>query len=191
MYTIIILYLGGIMILFMYMCRISSVSKIERISLIFFLGTIITLMVLFLVFPSFYFLRPFYYSGAIYSLYSLGRQSVLIILGIYLILGLLARIFFIEKLQGPLKSFYAKQIIHSDSCQTFRRDLSVFQLQKCYVFTVNSIFYSVFFKKPAPNYFPGPVRSFGPFLFIVSIDQDFSFRERNSNSIFSNSSNCY
>ena len=108
MYTIVVLYLGGIIILFMYICRISSVSKIERNNLTQFFIAIRVAFVLYNLFPllgSFSFLNKL---NSAYSLYSNRRQIVLIILRIYLIFGLLARIFFIEKLEGPLKSFYVK-----------------------------------------------------------------------------------
>lgn len=108
MYTMVVLYLGGIIILFMYICRISSVSKIERNSLTQFFIVAIVAFVMYNLFPflgSFSFLNKL---NSAYSLYSSSRQIILIILRIYLILGLLARIFFIEKLEGPLKSFYVK-----------------------------------------------------------------------------------
>ena len=107
-YTIIILYLGGIMVLFIYICSISSVSKIEISGFVPFLFIISVSLLVYVIFPKFYFLGWVSRLKTVYSLYSLGRQGVLVMLGVYLILGLLARIFFIEKLQGPLKSFYAK-----------------------------------------------------------------------------------
>ena len=92
----------------MYICRLSSVSKIERTRFLPFLSLVFLSLVIYFILPMFNFLKLFSRIKVISSLYSLGRQNILIILGIYLILGLLARIFFIEKLQGPLKPFYAK-----------------------------------------------------------------------------------
>lgn len=92
----------------MYICRITSVSKIETNNAIFFFRAVVLCLTLQIVTTNLYFLSPFPKLKSIYSLYSFGRQGILLLISIYLILGLVARIFFIEKLQGPLKSFYAK-----------------------------------------------------------------------------------
>ena len=107
-YTIIILYLGGIIVLFIYICRISSVSKIERTRFLPFVAFFTTMCLVFIIYPRPSFLKSSSNLETVYSLYLTGRQLILTILGIYLILGLLASIFFMEKLQGPLKSFYVK-----------------------------------------------------------------------------------
>ena len=114
-YSIIILYLGGIIILFMYICRISSVSKIETESL---LNSLLALVRIFIFLKLFFNLNLNLRRAdfrLIYSLYSLRGQIILVLLRLYLIIGLLARIFFVEKLQGPLKPFYDKWYYCFDS----------------------------------------------------------------------------
>lgn len=103
-YTLILLYVGGIMVLFIYLCRLSSFSKIEtnKIRLILLSVTLIIITRFFLGQTSSWF--KFQRGRIISSLYFSSRFLIFLILGIYLIIGLLISILLIEKVKGPLKS---------------------------------------------------------------------------------------
>ena len=92
----------------MYICRISSISKIETERLLNSLLALLSIFIFLKLFFSFKFNLRRSDFRSIYSLYLLRGQIILVLLRLYLIIGLLARIFFVEKLQGPLKPFYAK-----------------------------------------------------------------------------------
>ena len=103
-YTLILLYVGGIIVLFIYMCRLSSFSKIERnkIWFLFILLRIFQLTSYIISKTSFW--RKFQRLDAISSLYFSRRFFVFLVLGVYLIIGLLIRVFLMEKIKGPFKS---------------------------------------------------------------------------------------
>ena len=105
-YTLILLYVGGIMILFVYICSLTSFSKIEmtdfRLGLIaagwfFFWGLGLSQTTLW---------SKFKRVNLISSLYFSRSLIIFLVLGNYLIWGLLASVFIIEKNKGPLKSTF-------------------------------------------------------------------------------------
>ena len=104
MYTMILLYVGGIIVLFIYICRLASESKIEVNGL----GIMVRLFLVFAILSALTGVRSLSSEGCgislISSLFRRSRERVILFLRVYLILGLLVSVSLIEKFQGPLKS---------------------------------------------------------------------------------------
>ena len=98
--------MGGILILFIYLCRLNSKIKIElekRYNFFLILGLSVLLFFLINFFaPLQINLRNF----RVFRLYSKFNIGLVIFIVLYLTIGLLVRIHLIDKMYGPLKQSY-------------------------------------------------------------------------------------
>ena len=103
-YIIIQLYIGGIMVLFVYICSLSSMDKIElgKIAWVILIYMVIQRITSFL--SSLEKRRSWAGRFLITMFYS--NNNIIVLLGwvIILTIGLVVRVFFLEKQKGPIKS---------------------------------------------------------------------------------------
>ena len=102
-YTVIILFVGGIIILFMYICSLTASLKVETNSMTWIIFGIIRLITILSLFQLVYIELNFnmHYLG---SLYSNFREIIILLITLYLVLGLIVAVGLAKKFEGPLKN---------------------------------------------------------------------------------------
>ena len=101
-FTIIILFVGGIIVLFMYICSLTASLKIETGTFVIFVGLVVTAFLIGLASGKVTLLTKFFRSN-LSSLYQPSGVLLVLLLVVYLVVGLLAAIQIARKFEGPLK----------------------------------------------------------------------------------------
>ena len=108
-FTIVILFVGGIIVLFMYLCSLSARLKTETNNVLYFVFLGVVLLGLGGVRINWSVYETLSGSG-LFSLYRLDRWGMMTFLIVYLIVGLVVAIQIARKFEGPLKNKLSDEI---------------------------------------------------------------------------------